>query len=67
MTTTNRPGSRRSLDAASVVLMLIGLASAALAYWLITVEGFNALVLVPSVVAFTTGASHLTKREAPRQ
>jgi hypothetical protein len=38
-----------------------------LAYWLITVRDVNALVLVPSIVAITTGASHIAKREAPRR
>jgi hypothetical protein len=39
----------------------------ALAYWVIAARDANALVVVPSVVAATIGAMHLTKREAPRR
>jgi hypothetical protein len=50
-----------------LVLLLIGLAFGGLAYWLITNEGTNPLILVPSVVAATTGAIHIFKRQAPRE
>lgn len=64
MTTTT---SHRRLDVASLALLLVGLVFGVLAYWLITVRDVNALVLVPSIVAITTGASHIAKREAPRR
>lgn len=56
--------SPRRLDVASLALLLVGLAFGVLAYWLITERGMNALILVPAVVAATTGALHITKREA---
>jgi len=59
--------SKRKLDVVSLILLLIGLACGVVSYWLITVVGFNALILVPSVVVATTGATHLTKLEAPRE
>jgi hypothetical protein len=46
---------------------LIGLIFGAVAYWLITAEHVNALVIVPSIVATTIGVTHLIKREAPRE
>lgn len=61
MTTTT---SHRRLDVASLGLLLVGLVFGVLAYWLITVRHVNVLVLVPSIVAITIGATHLTKREA---
>lgn len=65
--TTQTPRSRRRLDLAGLALLLVGLICGALAYWLIEYRGLNVLAIVPSVVAATTGATHLTKREAPRQ
>ncbi|WP_460867073.1 hypothetical protein [Nocardioides pakistanensis] len=65
--TTQTPRSRRRLDLASLTLLLVGLIFGALSYWRIEYHGLNVLVIVPSVVAATTGATHLTKREAPRQ
>lgn len=56
--------SRRRLDVAGLALLLIGLIIGCLSYWLITEYGLNPLILVPSVAAATTGASHITKREA---
>jgi CRISPR/Cas system-associated protein Csm6 len=67
VTTTHKHGSHRRLDLASLALVLIGVVFGALAYWLITVEHMNALVVVPSVVAITIGATNLIKREAPRR
>jgi len=58
--------SHRRLDVAGLLLLLVGLAFGGLGYWLTVAHDVNALVLVPSVVAITTGATHLTKREAPR-
>jgi hypothetical protein len=59
--------TRRRLDVASLALLLLGLACGCLAYWLITAHGLNPLILVPPVAAATTGASHITKREAARE
>ncbi len=59
--------SQRPLDVAGLALLLLGLICGVLAYWLITEHGLNPLILVPSVVAATTGASHITKREAARR
>jgi uncharacterized membrane protein len=49
-----------------LTLLLIGLVSGVFSYWLITYNGVNALVIIPSIVAITIGATHITKREAPR-
>ncbi len=61
-----RPGRRR-VDLASLALLLCGVAFGVLAYYLISEGGRNPLILVPSVVAATLGASHLVKYEAPRE
>lgn len=66
MTTNHRTASRRRLDAASLVLMLIGLAFGVLSFWLITTAAFSALIIIPSIVAMTLGATHMVKRQAPR-
>ena len=66
MTTTHRRQYRRRLDRASLILLLVSVASGICAYALIT-HGANALVLVPSVVAATIAATHLTRHEAPRE
>ena len=58
--------SRRRLDAASLALIMIGLVFGTLSFWLIADRGLNALIVVPSLVASATGATHITKREAPR-
>lgn len=58
--------SRRRLDVAGLTLLLIGLVSGFFAYWLITYQDLNAIIIIPSVIAVTTGATHLTKREALR-
>lgn len=65
MTTIHRT-PRRRLDLASLLLLLVGLLFGVVAYWLVSAEHYDALLLVPSVVAATLGASHLFKREAPR-
>ncbi len=57
---------RRRLDIASLALLLVGLVFGVIAYWLVTNQHFNVLVIVPSIVAATLGATHLFKREAPR-
>jgi hypothetical protein len=66
MTMTNSHRSHRRLDAAGLALLLIGLLFGALSYWLVTQRDYNPLAMVPSIVAATTGASHVSKRQAPR-
>lgn len=66
MTTTHRIQSRRRLDLPSLILLLVGIISGLVAYVLIT-QGMSALVLIPSVVAATIGATQLTKLEAHRE
>lgn len=58
---------RRRLDSASLALLVVGVVSAALSFWLIGMHDLSAVVIFPSIVAVTTGASHITKREAPRR
>lgn len=67
MTNHHRNMARRRVDLSSAILTLIGLIFGAVAYWLIVAEHFNALVIVPSIVAVTIGLTHLLKREAPRE
>ena len=67
MTMTHSPRSHRRLDLASLALLVVGLVAGTFSYWLITERGLNALIIVPSIVAATTGALHLTKREAARR
>ncbi len=64
--TTHSPQSHRRLDPAGLALLALGLVFAVVSYWLVVERGFNPLVIVPSIVAATTGASHITKREASR-
>ncbi len=66
MTMTHSNHSHRRLDAASLALLVVGLVFGALSYWLIADHGLNPLILVPSVVAVTLGATHISKREATR-
>ena len=66
MTMTHSHRSHRRLDVASLALLVIGLVFGGLSYWLVADHGLNALIIVPSIVAATTGATHITKREAPR-
>lgn len=66
MTMTHSRRSPRRLDAASLALFVLGILCGALSYWLVRDRGMNPLILVPSVVAATTGGAHLFKREAPR-
>lgn len=67
MTAIRRVEPRRRLDVAGLLLLVVGIVSGAFAYWLTTHQGVNVLILVPSVVAITLGALHLTKRELPRR
>ena len=56
--------SRRRVDLASLVLLLVGLIGLVGSYWLVSEAGANPLSLVPATIAATVGATHLTKREA---
>lgn len=60
------PRTQRRLDIPSLALLLIGLGGGGWCYYLIADHGWNALIIVPSVVAATTGALHIIKREARR-
>ena len=66
MTTTQRRQARRRLDRANFILLLASIASGIGAYVLISMNEVNAIVLVPSAIAATIAATHLTKHEAPR-
>lgn len=55
----------RRLDWASLALVVVGLACLALAYWAVR-AGMDPLIMSPSIVAATIGATHMVKREAPR-
>jgi len=61
---THSQHSRRRLDVASLALLLLGLVFAVFSYWLIEDHGLSPLIVIPSIVAATTGAGHITKREA---
>jgi hypothetical protein len=65
-THSHHPRARRRLDVAGALVLLCGLFFGALAYWLIQERGFNALILVPAIVAVTLGSMHLWKWDAPR-
>jgi hypothetical protein len=67
VTRTSRTHSRRRLDLASLFLLVIGVACGVISYWLVTSQGINVLVIIPSVVVTTFAALHITKREALRQ
>ena len=67
MTMTHSYTSRRRLDPAGATLLLVALVCGVASYWLVVDRGVNPLVLVPSVVAATVGASHVTKREVTRR
>ena len=58
--TTDSHQSHRRLDLAGLALLAIGLVFGVISYWLVVDLGFNPLVMVPSVVAATTGAAHIT-------
>lgn len=66
MTATHSHRTHRRLDGASLGLLLVGLLSGVFSYGLIVYGGVSVLVLIPSIVPITMGATHLTKREAPR-
>ncbi|SKG76491.1 Uncharacterised protein [Mycobacteroides abscessus subsp. bolletii] len=61
-----KPNATRRLDLPSLALTFIGIVCGFVAYWLINAEGANTLVIVPSIVAVTIGATHLINRDAPR-
>lgn len=55
---------KRVIDWWSVALLMIGVACGVYAYHIITNHGHNPLILVPSVVCATLGASNLTTWKA---
>jgi hypothetical protein len=59
-------GRRRRIDLAGLALFVFGAVFAVIAYLLVTASGYSPLIIVPSIVAATVGASHLTKTEAAR-
>ena len=58
--------SRRQIDYASLLLLLVGILSGISAVALINRDGANAVLLIPAVVAGTTGCLNLTKKVATR-
>ncbi|MBL3689482.1 hypothetical protein D3226_05840 [Leucobacter chromiireducens subsp. chromiireducens] len=64
--TNHRYIPRRRLDVASLILTVVGLVFGVFSYLLIVHGGVTPLLLVPSVIALTIGATHLVKHEAPR-
>ncbi|EOM77765.1 hypothetical protein DW322_21255 [Rhodococcus rhodnii] len=67
MTTTYRQNSRRRLDVANLIVLVVAVASGIFAYVLVTYASMNALVIVPAVVVATLSVPKLIKREAPRE
>ncbi len=61
----SQPPAEHRVDFGSLALLTCGVLFGILAYWLITERGSNPLLLVPSIVAATLGATHLIKRQAP--
>lgn len=66
MATAPRQASRLRLDVMNLTLLLVGIACAIISYQLVEVHDVNVLVIVPSVLAISSGARGLFKREAPR-
>lgn len=67
MTTTAKRQSRRYVDVVSLVVMAIGVLFGVVSYCLVSFADVNVLVIAPSIVAITLGATHLIKHEAPRE
>ena len=63
---TAHPDAVVRVDIASAILLVIGLFFGAVSIWLIASHGVNPLIIIPSLVAAFTGATHLFKYEAPR-
>ncbi|KAB1504588.1 hypothetical protein F7230_04630 [Corynebacterium sp. 320] len=57
---------KKGLDIPSIILLVIGIVSGIAAYQLTLTTELNALVIVPSVVAATTGALNLVTTKGPR-
>lgn len=53
------------LDPGSAALLIVGLLCGFWSYLLITTEGFNPLIIVPSVAVATVGTTNLFQRQAP--
>lgn len=65
--TTHKMPPRRRLDLASLALTLVGVASGTLSCWLVIALEYNALIVIPSIVAVALGSTHLVTIEAPRR
>lgn len=66
-TRSHHPRATRHIDLAGLALVVCGLLSGIIAYVCVTRLGQDPLLLVPSVVAMTIGALHLTRWVAPRE
>ncbi|OFR68627.1 hypothetical protein [Corynebacterium sp. HMSC078H07] len=60
------PRPKKVIDIYSVILLALGIVSGIVAFRLTLTTELNALVLIPSVVAATTGALNLTTTKGPR-
>lgn len=70
-TQANRPKPdstrpKKVIDIYSVILLVLGIVSGIVAFKLTQSTELNALILIPSVVAATTGALNLTTVKGPR-
>lgn len=63
---TVREKPKRKIDLASLMLLLLSCATGVYAYGLTQYDDANALVIVPSVIAATTGALNLITTAPPR-
>lgn len=57
---------RKAVDFSSVILMAVGIVSGVVAFGLTQTTELNALTLIPSIVATTTGALNLITVKGPR-
>ncbi len=60
------PRSEKVIDIYSVILLALGIVSGIVAFRLTLTTELSALILIPSVVAATTGALNLTTTKRPR-
>lgn len=58
---------RRKIDYGSLALAILGVATGALSYCLVENGAANVLIIVPSIIAATTGFTHLVKWEIPHR
>lgn len=60
------PHSNKAIDIYSVILLALGIVSGIVAFRLTLTTELNGLILIPSVVAATTGVLNLTTTNGPR-